>query len=62
MPLAATILVPFYWGWLSLQQGAGVWLTLSIEGDQADAESNAGDEEHEAPAQEYISRAWRHTD
>ena len=62
MALATTILVSFYRGWLSLQQGARVWLTLSIEGDEADTESNAGDEEQEAPVQEYMIRMWRHAD
>ena len=62
MALATTILVSFYRGWLSLQQGARVWLTLPIEGDEADTESNAGDEEQKAPVQEYMIRMWRHAD
>ena len=61
MSLAPTILLPFYRGWLCLQQGAGVWLTLPIEGDEAEAESNAGQEEQEAPGAGRMSRVWRHT-
>ena len=61
MSLAPTILLPFYRGWLCLQQGARVWLTLSIEGDEADADADAGHEEHEAPGAGYMSRVWRHT-
>jgi hypothetical protein len=52
MTLATRLLVWLCMKRLRLNQGAWVWLTLSIEGDEADAESNAGDVEQETPGQE----------
>ena len=60
MTLATRLLVWLCMKRLRLNQGAWVWLTLSIEGDEADAESNAWNVEQETPGQEEISRVASH--
>ena len=53
--LVTSILSPLCRGRLCLQQRAWVWLTLPVEGDEAAAEEDAGEEEEDTPGHEKIS-------
>ena len=53
--LLTSSLGPLCRGRLCLQQRAWVWLTLPVEGDEAAAEEDAGEEEEDTPGHEKIS-------